>query len=157
MRINNEKEMNKIRLYMCTNATFVSNSASVKGRMLYAPRMRLTPGYSSRPMSTNATPWKGISGFSSASYTNMRTHTSFHWNQRLTHQSWLNTPPFFVPTRFQFLNWFFNTNKHSRLTDLVSVAFVSDAPGFIISTGQSLFSVILCRSLKLQSTRTHMV
>lgn len=53
--------------------------------MQYAPRMRLTPGYSSRPMSTKATPWKGSSGFSSTGYT--------HTHQ---HQTWLDVVPRFV-------------------------------------------------------------
>lgn len=43
----------------------------------------------------------------------------------------------------------------SRLTILVSAAFVSGATDLIISTGQSLLSVIFCRSLKLESTFMH--
>ena len=58
--------------------TFFCNSASEKGWMLYAPRTWLTPGYSSRPTSTNATPWKGISRFSSAIYTHTCTHAHTH-------------------------------------------------------------------------------
>lgn len=107
----------KVKLYMCTNATFVSNSASVKGRTLYAPRMRLTPGYSSRPMPTNATPWKGISGFSSASYMNTRTHMRFHWTQRLTHQTctgWKH-PPFLFRLGFSFWTYSLITKSSHRL------------------------------------------
>lgn len=59
----------KINLHIGTAVTFFIISASMNGWMLYAPRMRLTPGYNSRPRSTNTKPWKGISGFSSGCYT----------------------------------------------------------------------------------------
>lgn len=70
--------------------TFFIISASMNGWMLYAPLMRLTPGYNSRPTSTNTKPWKGISGFSSGCYTQKHTkdmctgcdHTGSGWTDK---------------------------------------------------------------------------
>lgn len=63
--------------------TFFIISASMNGWMLYAPRMRLTPGYNSRPKSTNTNPWKGISGFSSGCCTHKHTRTRTPVNHKL--------------------------------------------------------------------------
>lgn len=108
--------MAKVRLYMCANATFVSSSASVKRRMLYAPRMRLTPGYSSRPMSTNATPWKGISGFSSASYMNThRQEFSLNPEADSSEPRWLKAAPFLFRLGFSFWTYSLITKSSHRL------------------------------------------
>lgn len=119
----------------CEFLTLFSSLASEKGWMLYAPRMRLTPGYSSCPMSTNATPWKGISGFSSNSYTHTAGSTQYR------QETWKYSEPIL--------------SEQSRLTGLVSAAFPTGANDLIISTGHSRLWVIFCRSLKLQSTLTH--
>lgn len=115
--------------------------------MLYAPRMRFTPGYSSGPMSINATPWKGICAFSSA----ICTHTQLSFKYVLSFQ----LLQMFVDAVSSFLRWRINTvqrGNSSSFACLLSTSFPSGPISLAISTGHSLFSLILCRSLKLQST-----
>ena len=86
--------------------TFFCNSASEKGWMLYAPRTWLTPGYSSRPTSTNATPWKGISRFSSAIYTHTCTHAHTHARTHThTHTHMHTRKHTHTQTEWDLMNW----------------------------------------------------